>query len=345
MVAGLPAYRVEGWPGPSGFGSSGVSGAMIRAGDEFGEPIVLSRDVHHGQGRQSVTVTASRPHDDARASAWRRIAVDGETVPSSWALVTIAVDDHDQLFDLASLGSSWVAVADLDDLRIVITARNVDVAEMRLVEIEVPELPPLWMPRPPRPRERVLPAVFEPATGAPAVEMTYRNRKVITGTVAGRPVELMADLQVSSGSARGRLGGTTVAATWATHADPATLTGAIGDLAVTLSGPFVHEEEGFFDFAEVSGRVATLAVQARIERADGGLSTSTVYAEGTLGAVPFVLWATQGGDLRQTVVRGTVDGRPLELIATRGEQLRITGNFAGPDALLLLIVGSVAYFS
>jgi len=346
-VVGLPAYRVEGWPGPSGFAVSGISGAAFRAGDEFGEPVVLTRDVHHAHGRRSVTVTSSRPQGDALASAWQRIGVDGEAEPS-WTPVTITVADRDQLFDLARLGSSWVAVAEGDDLRITITARNVDVADVRLVEIEPADLPPLRRSRRPRPRQRVLPAVFERATGAPAVELTYRNRKVITGTVGGSPVELAADLPVSSGSARGRLGGVPVSANWDTNAEPVTLTGALGDLAVTISGPFVQEDEGFFDFADVRGRVGPDDLEVRIERADGGLSTSTLYADGTIGAVSFALWATQGGDMRQTIVHGTVGGRPVELIGTRGdyaEHLQIRGNYAGPDALLLLIVGGTAYFS
>jgi len=68
-------------------------------------------------------------------------------------------------------------------------------------------------------------------------------------------------------------------------------------------------------------------------RCDGGLSTSTLYADGTLGAVAFALWATQGGDMRQTIVHGTVAGRPVELIATRGdyaEHLKIRGTTPGP---------------
>lgn len=60
----------------------------------------------------------------------------------------------------------------------------------------------------------------------------------------------------------------------------------------------------------------------------------------------FSLWATVGGDLRTAVVRGRVGEQTVRLTAPRShERLRISGTYEGPDLLMMLIVGSLAYFT
>jgi len=345
-VIDLPVYRAEDWPEPVAFGSAGV--ARVLGGDGSEDVVVGSREVHHGDGRRTLNVRSCRSSDDGRTAAWQRIAVDGQRAPSRWTKVQIPVDGRPQTFQMATLGQTWVAVATLDGVTVSITARHVNVEGLRVVEIPgapTPTIPP-FVPRR-EPRAGVLPERFDSADGQPRVELTYRHRRVITGTVGRRPAEIVADLAGRSGSARGRLGGAAVAARWVIAADVVTLTARLDTTDASLTGRFVHEPGSLFEYAEVTGTVGTWPVAGRIERVDGGESTSTVYAGGTVGETTFALWAAQGGDLRRATVRGTVGDRPVSLTASQepGPHLSFTGNYAGPDVILLLIVGGLAWFS
>jgi hypothetical protein len=190
-----------------------------------------------------------------------------------------------------------------------------------------------------------MPSEFEPVTAAPSVDLTYRNRRVLTGTVGRRPVELTVRLPTSSGAARGRFGSAPVAVTWRMSDDRVTLMGTLDGRPVTLSVDVRRDPDWWFDSGDLSGDVGPIPVSARIERADGGLSDSTVYAEGAVGRGAFALWATIAGNRRRGFVRGSVDGRPIDLaVATQGRHLRITGGYEGAYVLLALIAGTFAHF-
>ncbi len=339
----LPLYRVENWHSVE----SGTSAMMVHSGDENDreELIVRSRATHHGDGRRSVTVISSLPGDNDREEAWRRIAPDGSH-PGKWASVNIAVDGHEQTFELAAAGSAWVALATVAGVTITITGRNVDAASLRLVEDRDAPAPEWHRPIRPEPRELTFPSTFEAVLGgSPSVDLTYRNRRALTGNLGVTAVELICDLPRHDGALRGRLGGSPVAARWSTNGEEVSLTGTFGTLPVNLEGRFGHEPSDCFDAGDVTGRIGLQVLNAHVERADGGLSTSTIYAEGALADVSFSLWATLEGDLTRGIVRGTVGGRPFELTATSDyHHLHIVGTYQGPDALLIVIVGSLANF-
>jgi len=137
----------------------------------------------------------------------------------------------DRDFQVATLGAAWVAITDLGDVAITITARSVEISQVRLVEIaDAPPPPsPKFRPRP-SPRNRTLP---EPPRGIDEpvnVELTYRDRRLLTGTVGGDPLELAVILPVSRGTAQGRLGAAEITAKWRSSTEPVSLTGTLGPL-------------------------------------------------------------------------------------------------------------------
>ena len=85
-----------------------------------------------------------------------------------------------------------------------------------------------------------------------------------------------------------------------------------------------------------------------VSAAAGGLgSTNAIVAEGTVGEIPFELYAALSGDLTKAVVRGSVDGLSISVDAVRADPsgpVRFNGSYSGPPALLALTVGAVAYF-
>ncbi|HMK97600.1 MAG TPA: hypothetical protein VK425_08660, partial [Acidimicrobiales bacterium] len=114
-----------------------------------------------------------------------------------------------------------------------------------------------------------------------------------------------------------------------------------------LSGAFQFQFGCLFERADISGELCGQGFQAELRRAGGGLGpTSTVAAEGTLGDAAFEIFATVSTEIGMAVVRGSFDGRPLLLDASGDElaSLRVVGAYAGPVALLGLVVGSLAHF-
>ena len=83
-------------------------------------------------------------------------------------------------------------------------------------------------------------------------------------------------------------------------------------------------------------------------RAGGGLgSTDTVVAEGALGQAGFQLFATISDDLSKALVRGSFDGQPVLLDATRDEpssSVRVVGAFMAPPPMVALVAGALAHF-
>jgi hypothetical protein len=289
-----------------------------------------------------VSVESARGDSDERNEAWLRVAPPHAT--PSWSPIDLVVDGAARRFEWAAYGASWVAVGQVEGVGVTVVARNVDVAEVRLVRMSAAELPAFRRLVPPALRART----FHEVPNAPSpenVDLTYRDRQAIIGRVAGRRLDFRAELPFSAASGHGDLNSETISAAWNIKDDPVTLAGRIGQREVSLEGRFRQEDSGFFDRADVLGRDGTDAVWARLERANGGMSSSTLYAEGAIADAGFALWATVGGDLRVAVVHGLVDGQPVDVRATHaGSSLQITGSYSGPDVLLLLIVGTLAYF-
>ena len=339
VTAPLPVYRVDGWPGHLSY----MSGGMFRA-DEFEDPVDASREAIHSDGERSVSVTSRRGRATELRSEWHSFGPDLRVRPSEWRPVRIPVDGQDRDFDLASEGPWWVAVADIDDVAVMVRAHQVEVSEVRLVEVDRTLVRPMRkMPRP-SPRSRVFPAQFDPPPGPGNVDITLRNGRVFTGVVGARPVEVVLTGRWTP-SVRGRIGADAVAAA-VTHAAGYTLTGTLGPSALSIAGEFRRGEDHFFDVADLSGHVGSDAFRASVERADGRDPNRTIYADGAVGGVGFELWATISDNRWEGLARGTVGGRPVALTATHltHNHLRLEGSYHGPDVLLMLIAGALAYF-
>lgn len=68
---------------------------------------------------------------------------------------------------------------------------------------------------------------------------------------------------------------------------------------------------------------------------------------GTVGEVPFELFAARAADRTITVVRGSLDGQAVSLDATCDRPsgaVKLCGSHSGPPILLALAIGVVAYF-
>ena len=126
------------------------------------------------------------------------------------------------------------------------------------------------------------------------------------------------------------------------------LTGHFGEYAVKLNGDFRLAPSYFFEEADIAGDLGEAPFRAVVSAADGGLgSTDVVVAEGTVGEAPFQLFAALSGDLTKAAVRGSVDGRPVSLDASRDEPsgpVKVCGSYSGPPGLLASMVGALSYF-
>ena len=187
------------------------------------------------------------------------------------------------------------------------------------------------------------------------VELVYQDNEVIEGRVGDAEVKLTGRVGSHRGPLKGTWGGLQIEANWrvgdnsdAAGLRPAILTGHFGDDAVKLQAAIRLAPNSLFDEAHIHGHLCEAALQAVMSAADGGLgSTDAVVAEGAVGETPFELFAALSGDLTKAVVRGSVDGFPTSLDASRDEPsgpVKVYGSYTGPPTLLALMVGVVAYF-
>ena len=187
------------------------------------------------------------------------------------------------------------------------------------------------------------------------VELSYRDNEVIEGTVAGTAVRLTGRVGSYRGPLKGTWGDVKLAANWRLGDNsaapagplPGIITGNFGDSPFKLKGYFQRGSHYLFEQAEIIGDLCGQLLRVEVSAAEGGLgSTGTVVAEGTLGEETFELFAALSGDLTRAVVRGSFGGRPVSLDVTRNRPAaaRIVGHYAGPPALLALMVGTVVYF-
>ena len=200
------------------------------------------------------------------------------------------------------------------------------------------------------------------------VALVDADHGTLAGVAAGAPVRVALVRRARDGRASGTVAGEALEVSWhveevsSGHAGPSaspsarsssartvTLSGTFGSAQVDLRGRFLDEPGGyFFDRAELVGELGGLAVDVTVERAEGGLgSTSTVVARGTVGGAGLELFASVRGDLTRAIVRGTFDGQRVGLDATRDPDpatCSMTGAFAGPVALVTLVAGVVLAF-
>ena len=150
----------------------------------------------------------------------------------------------------------------------------------------------------------------------------------ITGTVAGKPTNL--HLQTGDNSVSTQV--------------PASLRGSFDKERVSILGTFQLAPSYLFESGSVSGEVGRDPIKAQVIPASGS-SSSSVEVTGSYGASKFQLHGEIAGDLSGGMVKGTVGGAPIHLVAQQSQGThRIVGSYAGPPGLLGLIVGSLLYF-
>jgi hypothetical protein len=385
----LPLYAVEGWPGQRRIGSYSGFG---RAGRGDGEAVLGSVEVIHSHGEAFIAVTSHRQpgaglgplrqwvSQNAIRAAWRERGDDepgqpasgplAEKLPSaarrgepSWQDVTIPVDGQPTTFQRwAMTDGRWVAAGRGQEADLTLDSRHVPVAGLALVRVT--DLPaPVMRPRleRPEPPDRQFPADTDPADDIPGharVDLTFERRRLLTGSVGGRPVRLELNVPTHDGRAEGTIAGIPVSATWVNGDNyriypdvPSDLTGSFAGQPVELHATFHLEPGYFFDQGTITGHIGAEALHATVEAAapPRAGSTRTIAADGTLGGTTFTIYATIDGPLTTGKIRGTVAGTPIRIDAARthgpgGEQTRLAGRYQGPPALLTLTAGAFLHF-
>jgi len=203
------------------------------------------------------------------------------------------------------------------------------------------------------PEDALAPADFAEVPEAQRAELTFRDRRIVEGSVGGSPVQLLGQWS-HQGSAEGDWAGAALGVTW--RAGPAS--GQADALSGELEGRFAEREvdlrAGFRlqiglgpGAGEVSGRVGEEELLAELGPATGGLGGHAVAAEGHLGATSFEVFVSLSGDHARAAVRGKVGGEPVRLDGHRLEEagvVHLAGQYSGPAALLALLAGALLYF-
>ncbi len=191
-----------------------------------------------------------------------------------------------------------------------------------------------------------------PASSDTTVDLTYTNKGRLTGRFAGQTVDVSSELPSGKGKAIGTFAGEPVAANWQTAYNgeasqrvvPVTLDGSFAKQSVLLSATFRLKPNYLFDSGIVTGTSHTKPVHADVTSA-AGESSSSVNVDGSFSGAAFSLYATIAGDLRSGLIRGNVGGKPTQLTAkVQSGVIRVTGDYSGPAALLVLAIGSLLYF-
>ena len=184
------------------------------------------------------------------------------------------------------------------------------------------------------------------------INLAFRNNRNLTGSALGKVADVTMDVPQSSGRASGNYASAPVHLQWAISNSgsseqtviPASLDGVVAGKDVSLAGQFQHASNFLFQSGSVSGSFGGSTVEARVASAPGEASSS-VNVQGSFAGTPFALYATLAEDLRSGYVKGTVGGRAIKVTAeVRATIVEVTGTFAGPPALLGIIVGSLMYF-
>jgi len=159
-------------------------------------------------------------------------------------------------------------------------------------------------------------------------------------------------LPSGQGKAGGSFEGEPVAATWQIAYNgtasqtvlPVTLDGSFAKQSLRLSATFRLMPNFLFDSGTVTGTSNGRPVHADVTHASGE-SSSSVNVDGSFAGTAFSLYATIAGDLRSGLIRGTVGGKPTKLTAkVESGEIRVTGDYSGPSALVVIAVCSLLYF-
>jgi len=183
------------------------------------------------------------------------------------------------------------------------------------------------------------------------VDLTYTKSGRLTGTFAGRRVDLTSKLPSGTGTLNGTVAGEPADANWHIAYNgtagqtvlPVTLHGSLAQQQILLNSVFRLMTNFLFDSGTVTGTSGGRPVHADVSRASGE-STSSVNVDGTFAGIAFSLYATLNLN-GKGLVQGTVGGRPANLTAkAQANAIQITGDYSGPSALFVLTAGSLIYF-
>jgi hypothetical protein len=380
----LPLYVVESWSGQCRVNSSSGIG---RAGGEDGEITVMSVGVRHSNEDASITVTSHRPRDNGIGVLRRWLAQsanrprprgsaddksrtpelnqgikEAPTVPSRWKAVTISVDGLPTPFEVYQLHDNhWAAVGQTPDADLTLESYGVPwmaLALVRTIDLSVP-VRSLSHHRPKTP-SRLYPSDvddLEAIHDQQRVDLSFERYRLLSGSIGDQRVSLELNVPTHKGEASGAFAGMPISARWENGSNytifpdvPSDLKGSFAGMPVELHGTFHLEPNYLFDRGTVSGHVGSDVLVARVERASGGLnSTSTVAIDGMYGSTQFTIYAAIDGSLTRGEIRGTVGDSRIHIDAARSHepgatQTHLEGIYVGPSALLALIVGTFLHF-
>jgi hypothetical protein len=299
------------------------------------------------------------------------VRIDRDVQRASWdCTVILPVEGIPTRFEAARIDIGWAAVGHGPESIISVVALHVPETDIAIVRLpDMPSgLPPLRPPR--KPRDRRFPDEYlygaPPPPGEVNVYLSYDGRR-LTGVVDWLAVDVAWDRWHG---ASGVFAGTDVSAAWSSRnrspepgEDPAagltvidqTLRGRFGDQVVSLTGEFHLDDAHTIDRAWIRGEVDGQPIQATVEALDGGLDGGqggTVAVEGSFAGTPFALVATISMNLRDGMVRGTINNIAVRIDAYRPPgsaprdpgRLHLTGTYPGPPAFLAIIVGALLRF-
>jgi hypothetical protein len=204
------------------------------------------------------------------------------------------------------------------------------------------------------------------------VQLAYAH-----GMLGGRAGTEAVSLQITPGVVFGDVAGVIVDATWRSTSNyllppnepvEAEANGAFGHEELYLTGRFylgrqlvVKDSDADVDSARsrfnrffpllfregsVEGRVGDRHVTVEVAAASGGLSSSTVRAQGSWGEVAVALHGTVGISLDdEGWVRGQVGDSTVNLrVGSADDGLTIDGEFSGPIDLLIALIACLLKF-
>jgi hypothetical protein len=184
------------------------------------------------------------------------------------------------------------------------------------------------------------------------LDIIFTNKGRLTGTFAGRNVDLTAELPASRGTVKGIMAREPVDANWQIAHNstsgqmvlPVTVDGSLARQAISLNAVFRLMPNQLFDSGKVTGTAGGRSVQAEASSASGE-SSSSVNVDGSFAGTAFSLYASIAGDLRSGLIRGIVGGKPAQLKArVQSGAIHITGDYSGPSALFVIAACTLLYF-
>ncbi|MDP9073939.1 MAG: hypothetical protein M3N98_07160 [Actinomycetota bacterium] len=382
----LPCYSVEGWDGErrwsrqSGTGLPGgqsitlsVGVALTRSGggsvevDSYRQDDDQFRQLRAHAPMNTIAAAlrdVSEPVDPARRAATdqeiSRLQQAARNDQLAWEGAVIGVDGRPTIFCVAHFGAYWTAIGRGPDVDLILAGHNVAVPRGL---VRLPDSPPPLKIRPHTPPharahrfpdDSLAPVVMDDIADSDKVDISYRDRHRLVGTVAGTATQLDLKVPAHDATASGTFAGVEVHATWnlgsnsATHPDvPGSLTGAYAGQPVALSAVFHLDDDYIIDYATIGGDISGQPITGRLETADGGIGSTgaTVWVEGLFAGTEFSLFVTIASGYR-ALVRGQVGGKPVELDAkgVRGGNIRVAGRYQGPHGLLAVIVVTLLHF-